>query len=88
MKERLYIPVDCPSCQKRSVVAMAVAEVGAALEEDSPILLQCAFDDARWAATPTERRRIARLSAEQAQIADSTWLRLAPGHHEYRERYT
>ena len=85
MKERLFVPVNCPCCHKRSVLALAVAEAESALEEDMPIMLQCAFDDARWSATPVERHRIARLSAE-ALIADNSWLRLGPSRSELSHR--
>ena len=86
MKERLYVPVDCPCCHKRGVLALGVMEVEAALEEDAPIMLQCAFDDSRWIATSSERRRIARLSVEQALMANSSWLKLDPSHSQGSHR--
>ena len=86
MTERLYVPLDCPCCHKRGVLALAIVDVEAALEDDSPIMLQCAFDDARWVATPTERRRIARLCAEQVLVANNTWLRFGPSHSETNHR--
>lgn len=86
MKERFYVPIDCPCCHKRGVLALAIAEVEVALEEDSPIMLRCAFDDARWSASPLERHRIACLNAEEAVIANSSWLRLGPTPAEMSHR--
>jgi hypothetical protein len=68
------------------VLALAIPEVGTALEDDSPIMLQCAFDDTRWPATPAERRRISRLKAEEVLVANSGWLRLSPGFAELSHR--
>jgi hypothetical protein len=78
MKERLFVPVNCPCCHKRIVLALASAQVETALEENLPIMLQCAFDETRWPASPAERHRIARLHAEEN--VDNSWLRLSPGN--------
>jgi hypothetical protein len=68
------------------VLALAMREVETALEDDLPIMLQCAFDDTRWPATIAERHRIGRLKAEDVLVANSGWLRLSPGFAELSHR--
>jgi hypothetical protein len=73
--KHIFLPVQCPTCRKTSIVSPTAVFAKSALSENMPISLQCPFEMTKWNASYTIRMQRSRLIDENQRLEQVSWLR-------------